>query len=285
MMERVENIRRNPMEAELETELHRYETAREHAENALAELLEGADLSPEDERVFLTEQAALLHADVLAVIQDQEGADAIALGTRLQQLARQLYVRKHPDTAGLKKKKREMREEADAARELLAELRTRRRTRIEELRGVIDRLNDGDELNRAVDECCALMEEEIGSLRAGGDEHMASMVSASLEIVRGRGRSKEKKEEEIGPTKDEKEWAHSIVAGLLMTGDVATGNARVAENEAITFIVANRGGSPNEDPIIRHILSSLRSRDRAIVRSVLDIDPREALVTGVQARA
>ena len=276
MMERVEISRRNPMEKELETELHRYEAAREHAEEALTELLEGADLSPEDERIFLTEQAVLLHADVLAVIHDHEGADAIALGTRLQQLARQLFIRKHPETEGLKRRKNQMREEAEAARELLAELRTARRTRIEELRGLIDRLNDGAGLDSAIDECCALMEEEIGSLRANGDEHMASMVSASLEAVR---RMKSGEDEKM-VFDNAKHIAHAAVAVLVMRGKIQKGDVEFAERLATKLILAVPDLETDEDALDRAVVTEILGRNRGRMPGERHVDEKRAFVDG-----
>lgn len=278
MMERVENARRNPAEAELETELRRYETARSHAEGALAELLENADLGPEDERVFLTEKALLLHADVLAVIHDQEGVDAVVLGSKLQELARQLVIRRHPDTAGLKRKKHQMQEEADAARERLAELRTARRARVEELRGVINRLNEGADLDRAVDECCALMEEEIGSLRANGDEHMASMVSASLEVVRGFGSGARKVELTETDAERARHIAHTVVSALVIQGKIGKGDVRFAERLAAELVLGDSDFETDEDALVRAVVTEVSGKNRGATLNVRHIDEKRAFV-------
>ena len=277
MVESEGAFRRNPAEVELETELGRYESARAHAESALSELLEGTELSPEDERTFLTEQAALLHADVSAIINDHEGADAAALGLKLQRFARQLYVRKHPDTVGLKKKKHEMRGEADAARELLVELRTARRTRIEVLRGEIGRLGEGADLDRAVDECCALMEEEIGSLRANGDEHAASTVSASLEVVRGM-KSGEDTEDPKAALEHARHVAHTVVAALVIRGRVQKGNVGFAERLATKLILAVPDLETDEGALERAVVTEVSGRSRGSVPGERHIDEKRAFV-------
>lgn len=281
-------FRRNTTESGLEVELRGYLDTRDAAAELLSELLGGGPIRPEDEHRFLLEQRALLFADVEGVIDGREGFHADGVAERLRGFARQLEVRRSPNAnvVELRTTYHSAGEQLEAADKLLLELRTARRAKIEELRSMIDSESDDEMRAYLVDECCPLLEEEIGSLRANGDEHMASMVSASLEVVRGMGAKRSRREvKEIKPTKDEKEWAHSVVAALVMTRDVVPDDVIFAEREAGACIVEGRGADLTEETIIRRVLGELRKRNYRGPRSVVDVDPREALVGGVLARA
>lgn len=272
-------FRRNPTEVSLEAEHGSYEMLRTAAEQELVTLLEGAVFENEDEELLLTEWNTLLQSRVADAIHNRGKIDPAALGTELQVFARQLYLRRHPDAIELKKKRAGAQGDAEAAKELLLELRAARRGKIEELRGKIDRLYAGKDRNDLVEACCALMEEEIGSLRANGDEHAASTVSASLEVVREMGKKEPRKKDIIeNPLEQVKHAAHTLVASLVIRGRVGPGDVRFAERLATRLIQGIPGYLADEEGLERAVLTEISGRNRGTMPNVRHIDEKRAFV-------
>lgn len=268
-------LRRNPLEAELQEESKGYREIRALAQEQIGKLLGGeAELTPEEERTFFLEAQGIMNAEIGEVVNGGTGANVLTTVENMERFAAQLLKRKNPTLHTLQVSRDRNTEDIAAAEQLIQEIRIKRFDRIVALRDILDDENASDiDRAAAAKECCGLLEEEISSARADGDDVAASNHSMLLERVRAQG----------GPSQEaidesEKDTSESLAAELVTIGEVRVGDAAFITKQLLMLLREHRGNPNAQGLAMRAALWNYKRAGNTQSISKHDIDPKSAFV-------
>ncbi len=268
-------LRRNALEAELQEESRGYREIRALAQEQIGKLLGGAaELTPEEEHAFFLEAQGIMNAEIGEVVNGGTGANILTTVENMERFAAQLLRRKNPTLHTLQVSRDRNTEDIAAAEQLIQEIRIKRFDRIVALRDILDDENTSDiDRAAAAKECCGLLEEEISSARADGDDVAASNHSMLLERVRAQG----------GPSQEaidesEKDTSESLAAELVTIGEVRVGDAAFITKQLLMLLREHRGNPNAQGLAMRAVLWNYKKAGNTQSVSKHDIDPKSAFV-------
>lgn len=235
-----------------------YLDRRRKGELLIGSALDRVDMAPEDERELLSQELVLIATDAERAVDGDEVAEE-RVRASMEGFLRHLSGRRA--RRGMKMVA-DANGEVEAALELLQEIRTARRGMIETLREEISKSGDIE----AAQECCKLLEEEIGAARASKDIESERIAAASLEIVRRLAEPEEVAEEE-------NEAAVEFVETLVTNGDIEFGDTEWAIRALRRHLAASTATDQVSDAI-RTTLKEYKERNRTKPVNKRDIDPR-----------
>lgn len=239
-----------------------YLDLRARGELLIASALDRVDMSPEEERELLSQELVLIAADAERAIDGDESAEnriEHAMRGFLRHLANR-YARRGEKMVA------DANGEVKAALDLLKEVRTARRGMIEALREEISTSGDIE----AAEECCRLLEEEVGAARASRDIESERIAAASLEAVRRLAAPEE-------VDREEREYAEGLAKTLITNGDISYKDRKWAINALCAHLAASTA-LDRDDDAIRNTLIDYRSANRPTKWNLRDINPHAHLV-------
>lgn len=235
-----------------------YLELRHQAEILIGSALDRVDMDPGTEREFLSHELALVAAEAERAIEGDEAAEG-RIEAAMKNFLRHLTGRR---ARRQEKARDDANGQVEAAHELLAEVRRARRGMIEALREEISESGDA----KAAQECCRLLEEEIGAARASKDAESESLATASLEIVRRLAQSEE------GEGAEDYEamqlWENATLWAETLTETRGANDESDLPAEGIAWFIRNmielRKNRPelSEEAVVAQVLREYRHTER-----------------------